>query len=186
MYAAAFMYTLSEVFVLTNAHLLIKRIGHVRSQLVCFAVYVARFAGYALVPGAWWNLPFDAMHGVTFGLQLVAMTGLMSQLAPPAMQPSAQGLAQGVYYGPGVAVGYLLGGLVYQTLGPRLLWTCSAALALLAFLLFTGLHLCLQRNDKPAPVQSLEPVASSNTGAEQVETEAYDSQAIAKERKPTS
>ena len=120
--------------------MLIARLGFGGAQLVVLGAYVLRFAGYALMPGIWWNVPLDALQGVTVGLQGVCMAGQMAAIAPPAMQPSAQGIAQCVYYGLGLAFGYLIGGLGFQMLEARVLMWFSAALSALALITFAGVH----------------------------------------------
>ena len=129
------------MLVLTFAHVLIARIGHLGTHLVVLALYAVRFGGYALVPRVPWNLPFDLLQSVIFGLQLVAMTSQIALLAPPAVQPSAQGLAAGVYFGLGSAAGQLLGGFVYQFAGPRILFAMLACVVVAMLLVYGALHL---------------------------------------------
>ena len=139
-YAVGFVYTLSEVVFIMASSMIIGRIGYFGAQLLVLGAYIVRFVGYALVPGAWWNLPLDALHGITMGLQMVSMASHIALVAPRAMQPSAQGLAAGIYFGPGIACGYLIGGGVYELFGPRVLWWTSAAGAFAALCVFSGIH----------------------------------------------
>ena len=120
--------------------MLVARIGFGCAQLVVLGAYVLRFAGYALMPGIWWNVPIDLLQGVTVGLQGVCMAGQMAAIAPPAMQPSAQGFAQDVYYGLGLAFGYLIGGLNYQMFGSRVLMWFGVALSVVALGTFAVMH----------------------------------------------
>ena len=122
------------------SHVLIARLGFGGAQLLVLGAYVVRYVGYALIPAIWWNVPFDLLQGITFGLQGVCMAGQMAAIAAPAMQPSAQGLAQGVFYGLGLGTGYLLGGIGFQMLGPRLLFWCGASLSAISLATFGGLH----------------------------------------------
>ena len=140
-YTSLLTFTLSELVIVSCfSHLLIARLGFGGAQLLVLGAYVVRYAGYALLPAIWWNVPLDLLQGITFGLQGVCMAGQMAAIAPPAMQPSAQGLAQGVFYGLGLGTGYLLGGIGFQMLGPRLLFWCGAALSVLSLATFGGLH----------------------------------------------
>lgn len=140
-YTSILTFTVSELVVVSCfAHVLIAHIGFGGAQLIVLAAYLVRFAGYALIPCIWWKVPLDLLQGVTVGLHGVCMAGQMAALAPPAMQQSAQGLAQGVYYGLGLAFGYLIGGLGFQLLGARPLMWCGAGLAALALATFGGLH----------------------------------------------
>lgn len=90
MYVSSFMNVLSEAIVLFTSHLLIARIGHIGAQMLALLAYVVRFVGYAMIPGPWWNLPFDALQGISLGLQLVAMSGHVASIAAPEVQPTAQ------------------------------------------------------------------------------------------------
>ena len=90
MYVSSFMNVLCEAIVLFTSHLLIARIGHVGAQLLALGAYVVRFVGYATQIGPWWNLPFDALQGLTLGLQLVAMSGHVAVIAAPEVQQTAQ------------------------------------------------------------------------------------------------
>lgn len=158
-YATGVACTISEVVVISCAHLITGLIGHMGAQLLVLAMYVIRFAGYAIIPGAWWNLPFDMLQGFTMGLQLVSMAATVATLAPPAMQPSAQGLAQGVFWGPGIACGYLVGGFLFQMFGPRTLWWCSSGIALATLVLFGTIHFITSRCSRrrtPLPARDLQ------------------------------
>ena len=64
----------------------------------------------------------------------------MAAIAPPAMQPSAQGFAKDVYYGLELAFGYLIGGLNYQMFGSRVLMWFGVALSVVALGTFAVMH----------------------------------------------
>lgn len=90
MHVSSFVNVLCEAIVLFTSHMLISRIGHMGAQLLALGAYVVRFIGYATLLGPWWNLPFDALQGLTLGLQLVAMSGHVALIAAPEVQPTAQ------------------------------------------------------------------------------------------------
>ena len=153
-FAAGLACTISEVVVIGCSHMLIGRLGHMGAQLLVLGTYVLRFSGYAIIPGAWWNLPFDMLQGFTAGLQLVSMAATVATLAPPAMQPSAQGVTQGVFWGPGIACGYLIGGFLFKLFGPRVLWWSSAGIALVALVVFGLIHFLTRRRKTTSSSQS--------------------------------
>lgn len=145
LYLTTFTLSAWEVVALCSAQLVLERVGHSTAHLLVLCAYGLRFVGYAVSPSAMWTLLAAPLHSVTTGLQWVAMAAQVAALAPQGAHSSALGLAYGVQSGPGAAIGYLLGGLLFGAIGARALFWASAALALVFLVLFTALHVYLRR-----------------------------------------
>lgn len=104
-------------------------------SLFCYGI---RLLYYSFLPHAWAVLPAELLHGVTFAAFWSASVSLISSNSPPNLSATAQGLLSGFYEGLGTAMGTLLGGLMYQILGPRLTFLVSSLTLFLCWMLFFG------------------------------------------------
>jgi hypothetical protein len=54
---------------------------------------------FTMVTNAWFVLPIELLHGLTFGLMWAAATSYGSIITPPGMSGTIQGLISGVHFG---------------------------------------------------------------------------------------
>jgi len=142
----AVVWCLSEAPVMLCCPYLVERVGHIPSQFVVFAAYTLRFGCYFFLVNPWWILLIDMLHGLTFGLHLLAFTGFVAKVSPRGVQSSMQGLASAMYFGVGDFVGSLLGGFVYGRLGPKTLYAGCSVIALCCTVSYVFVHfVCLRR-----------------------------------------
>jgi PPP family 3-phenylpropionic acid transporter len=127
--------TLSEMPVFFFSALLLRKFGARGLLLLSLSAYVVRLFAYTLLPPVWLVLPINLLHGLTFSALWVAGVSYANEVAPEGMGATAQGLFTGVTMGLGAAVGALLGGTLYDTLGPMFMFRV-AALCVLAGLIF--------------------------------------------------
>ena len=90
--------------------------------MIALGANVVRLVAYAVMPDAWMVLPIHLLHGLAFSAMWVAGVTYAGELAPPGMGATAQGLFGGVNMGLGAAAGAMMGGLLYDSTGPRAMY----------------------------------------------------------------
>ena len=96
-------------------------------QLV-LAAFATRLAWYASLGPAPYGLPYltvlpaELLHGITFACAWSIGSRVASRSAPPGKETTCQALFQATYFGFGNGLGGLVGGLVYQAYGARVLF----------------------------------------------------------------
>jgi MFS transporter, PPP family, 3-phenylpropionic acid transporter len=128
--------TLSEMPVFFFSAILLRKFGARGMLLMALAAYVVRLLAYTLLPPVWLVLPINLLHGLTFSALWVAGVSYASEVAPKGMGATAQGLFTGVTMGLGTAGGALLGGTLYDTLGPTMMFRVAALLVLAGLIFF--------------------------------------------------
>ncbi len=126
---------LSEFPVLFLGRWLTDRLGSRRMLIVALSVYCVRIMLYSLVPSATWVLAVQLLHGASFGLYLMASTGLVYQLVGAEHAATAQGLlASAMAFGQ--MSGSLASGLLLDRFGIFVVFRFSAVVSVLALLFF--------------------------------------------------
>ena len=118
--------TLSEMPVFFFSGWLLRKVGARGLLLLALGAYVVRLLAYTFMPDVWYVLPINLLHGLTFSAMWVAGVSYANQVAPKGLGATAQGLLTGVSMGLGAASGALLGGLMYDSLGPVTLYRAAA------------------------------------------------------------
>ncbi|KDO27816.1 hypothetical protein SPRG_07414 [Saprolegnia parasitica CBS 223.65] len=126
--------TLSELPAFYYADKLIYRLGTVNVLAMALLAYGARLAYYALMTNAWYALPFELLHGCTYGLAWAASTKYVYAEAPAGTEGFVLGLLSAVQGGVGRSLATLVGGHVYNAYGARYLWGMTSAGVPVAFL----------------------------------------------------
>ncbi|KDO17741.1 hypothetical protein SPRG_16632 [Saprolegnia parasitica CBS 223.65] len=126
--------TLSELPAFYYADKLIYRLGTVNVLAMALLAYGARLAYYALMTNAWYALPFELLHGCTYGLAWAASTKYVYAEAPAGAEGFVLGLLSAVQGGVGRGLATLVGGHVYNANGARYLWGITSAGVPVAFL----------------------------------------------------
>jgi len=118
-----------EVTVLGFSGHIAKRIG-IRGLLVAGLLGSAvRWAVYAVVPGPGWTLPFQLLHGLTFGATTTAAVLAVDRVFPPELRSTGQGVLGIVMWGVGGLLGSVLAGFAFEAMGVRWLFALSALAA---------------------------------------------------------
>jgi MFS transporter, PPP family, 3-phenylpropionic acid transporter len=99
------------------------------------AISVQAFA-YSFIRTPWLALPIQLLHGPAFSAMWAAGVAYASQIAPPGLGATAQGLFAAVATGLRSALGAFIGGVLYQGLGPVLMFRWGGVVALLALAFF--------------------------------------------------
>jgi hypothetical protein len=109
----------------------LKRVGNTSLVLlVILLAYSVRFLAYSLLQDPWWTMPMELLHGVTYAFGWAASCQHVSTLLPPELSSTAQGILSGIQFGLSSVTGALAGGVLISFAGPRALFRCCIALAL--------------------------------------------------------
>ena len=130
--------TLSEIPFMFFSRGLLERFTPRRLLLVALFVFAVRLLLYSFITLPWLLLMVQLLHGATFSLLWVAGVAYADRLAPADLGATAQGLFSAVVMGLGGVAGSLVGGFLYDTLGPAGMFQVIAAAGFVGVLL-TGL-----------------------------------------------
>ena len=143
---------------------LLARLGSRGMIVLAHFAYISRVVAYSFLYDPWWVLPIELLHGVTFAcLWYEASARARTQdrrilthywhwrwrcrsagvvyvqsIAPKGLEATSQGLFGGTFGGLGRATGAVIGGIIFDYLGPRWLFriaACSESASLVFFLL---------------------------------------------------
>lgn len=137
--------TISEIPALFYSNLLIRRFGLVGLLVIGGSAFGLRALAFSFATEPWQPLALQLAHGLTFALVLVAGVEYASQIAPPGLGATAQGLFSGVFNGLGYAIGGLVGGILLDKVGVQGMYRVAGVSALLAVGLFLLVHLYQRR-----------------------------------------
>jgi MFS family permease len=127
--------TLGEIGILGFSDRLLIHLGTRKLLMLGLAAHALRALLYALIRMPWLVLPIQLLHGLSFSAIWVASVSYASRLAPEGMGATAQGLFGSVMSGLGTALGSLSGGVLYERLGFSVMFSVSAAWALIGLAL---------------------------------------------------
>ena len=91
--------SLPEMIVLFVAEPIIGRIGHVRCLYIACVSFAIRFIYYSLIRNPWLVLLVEPMQATAFGLMYAAASSYASEVTPPGMHGTVQGVIGSVYFG---------------------------------------------------------------------------------------
>ncbi|MFC1975830.1 MFS transporter [Chloroflexota bacterium] len=145
--------TLSELVIFSLSDRLLDRWGTRKLLVISFLAMIARLLVYSFIQIPWLVLPAQLLHGFSFSARWVAGVAYANKIAPAGMGATAQGLFTGVSMGLATAVGAFTGGVLYESVGPFMMyrWAGIGILVMLSLLGLVGKFLL---NLTPAPVES--------------------------------
>ncbi|KAI9905444.1 hypothetical protein PsorP6_013425 [Peronosclerospora sorghi] len=114
--------TASELPAFFYSHAFIQRFGIVNVLLLSIIGYALRLSYYAVMTNAWYAIPFEFLHGVTYGLAWAACTQYVYTAAPAGCEGTIMGILNAVQNGLARGMGTLIGGYFYQHYGARTMW----------------------------------------------------------------
>ncbi|KAI9909344.1 hypothetical protein PsorP6_015284 [Peronosclerospora sorghi] len=117
--------TMSELPAFFFSHVIIKKLGAVKVLLVSIVAYALRITYYAIMTNAWGAIPFEFLHGCTFGLAWAVCTQYVYAAAPKGAEGTVMGLLNATQNGMARAVGTIIGGYFYQLYGARVMWAVT-------------------------------------------------------------
>jgi oligosaccharide:H+ symporter len=139
--------TFSELPAFFFSHKIIQKFGTVNVLLLAVAGYGLRISYCWYMTNPWGAIPFEFLHGVTFGLAWAAMTQYIYSSAPKGFEGTMMGILNGIHNGLGKGVGTMVGGYFYNNYDAKTMWMVTdigVPLALAGVLIFA----CLKQNDE--------------------------------------
>lgn len=122
---------LAEIVVFVCLPFLFRRSSLSAILLASFACAAVRFLAIGWLPASLWVLiPAQLLHAATFGAFHAASVAAVYRLFPESAQARGQTLFSSLGYGAGGAAGALIAGWAWETSGPALAFSASAAAAL--------------------------------------------------------
>lgn len=114
---ASVLAALSEIPVMLFGRWFIDRFTSRKILVFAVAMYCVRLMLYSLPPAISWVVWVQLLHGISFGLYLMASITLIHQLAGRERAATAQGLLSSSSQGFGAITGALVGGVLLDQLG---------------------------------------------------------------------
>jgi len=115
-----------EVTVLRLSNRIAGRVGIIGLLAMGLLGSALRWLAYALAPGALWTLPFQLLHGMTFGATTTAAVLAVDRIFPNELRSTGQGVLNMVMWGLGGLLGSVVVGVLFQGIGPRWMFGLSA------------------------------------------------------------
>jgi PPP family 3-phenylpropionic acid transporter len=109
--------TVSELGVMFFSDRILRRWGARRLLLFSLAALSLRLLAYSVVHAPQWVLLIQLLHGPTFAALWIAGVAYVSEIAPPGLRNTSQGLLTGFVMGLGSMFGALVGGILYEQMG---------------------------------------------------------------------
>ncbi len=134
---ALFAASLSELPAFFFADRLLRRWGSRGLLIAALLAQAARMFAYAAMPSPWFVLLINLLHGLTFSTMWVAAVNYTNEHAPAGLGATAQGVLSGLSMGLAGMVGALIGGVLYDSVGPATMFGCGGVLTLLGLSFFT-------------------------------------------------
>jgi PPP family 3-phenylpropionic acid transporter len=103
---------------------------------IAFVAWVTRVFGYSLLVNPWFVLLLEPIHGVTFGFMWLSGINFFSGSFSAQLSNSAIGLLHASAFGVGPMIGNIVGGYMYDGLGPRMMFRASAAVMCVIAVIF--------------------------------------------------
>lgn len=137
---ASSLAAVSELPVMLFGSRLLRRYTSYPILIVAVAVFLVRLLLFSLPPDVSWVVGVQLLHGISFGLYLMASVTLMHELAGQARAATAQGVLTATAQGFAAVTGALLGGALLDRIGALGLFrvaTVGMGIALVVCLLFS-------------------------------------------------
>ena len=127
---------LSEIVIFYFMDRILTRWGVRRILITALVLYVIRLLLLSLVHTPWMVLLLQLMHGPTYALMWAAGVAHAKGFAPAGMAATAQGLLSSAYSGLGAVAGAILGGFLYEHVGPHLMYRWASLIVFLGLALY--------------------------------------------------
>jgi predicted MFS family arabinose efflux permease len=128
--------TISELFIMYYSDRLLKSWKSRGLILFGLVMVSVRLVGYSATNSPAVALLFQFLHGPTFAAIWMAGVDYVSEISPPELGNTAQGIFTGIVMGLGSALGAFIGGFLYQSIGFSKMFLYAGISVLLAFFTF--------------------------------------------------
>lgn len=123
---------LSEMVVLTSHKKLCNRLSDTSLVQISMIVWALRALAYSFIRNPWIALLLEPLHAVTFAFTWIAGTHYIAVSFPLELSAATTGTMNAAVFGIGPFFGNLLGGLMFDILGPRLFFQTTSAMMTVA------------------------------------------------------
>ncbi|SCU69823.1 major facilitator superfamily, putative [Trypanosoma equiperdum] len=114
---------------------------------ISMATWMLRVVGYSLLQNPWLVLLLEPLHGITFGFTWLPGVHIVNTVFPPNLSNSATGFLYFFVNGIGPITGSVLGGAIYEWLGPRVMFRAAAFVVFCVLVLFVFLDRYLEKEE---------------------------------------
>ena len=166
---ALFMLAGSEVPMFMLSDKIVARLGHTRTIYIVFALFVARTGLYATLHNPYFVLPLEVLRGMAFSLLWSCVVQYGRRIATPGLETTVQGLLSSIWYGIGSAIGSIVGGILYQSVGPRAMFGLSSVWCLICGCAFAVSQFVIERRTNTERTQAEENIFVEDDEHETVE-----------------
>ena len=128
-----------EVPIFHVAPALLRKYGAGWLLLAANVAFVIRIVGYTIIPvdgHIFWVLLLEPLHGVTYACSQTAVVDYVAERMPRGAEASGQGIVNFVR-GSGSVIGLCLGGIIQDTLGPRMMYRLFAVTITIGMSIFS-------------------------------------------------
>jgi MFS transporter, PPP family, 3-phenylpropionic acid transporter len=133
--AGAGLQATAEIPAMHQCRKVIARIGQRGLFSTGCALYAVSFLAWSFMSDPAWIAAVRLAVGIGFAFVYVGTVVIVDDLVPPELRATGQGLAKAVAYGLAPVAGALGGGVLYEAVGPRILFGVAAGLAATAGLI---------------------------------------------------
>ena len=126
--AAAAFQALTEIPTMGYTHVLTRFLSHRVLFAIGCGIYLLTFVAWAFVSSALIAALLKLVIGVGFALTFVSAVMIANELTPSHLRATGQALTKSVMFGLAPIIGAFGGGVVYQTLGPRVMFLAATVL----------------------------------------------------------
>ena len=139
---------LPEIPLFQIAPKLLSSWGPKRMILVCQGALIFRALCYSYFSAAWITLLLELLHGVAFALASTAGINICVERCPVGMESTMQSLLDMTFYGFGPAFGIILGGRLFDVVGPAQTFLIFSAFLTVSMFFFSIIFPSDRLNDK--------------------------------------
>jgi PPP family 3-phenylpropionic acid transporter len=150
---------------------IMRRLGGTGALILAYALFATAYLGLALLTAPLLLLGIALIRGFGFGLFSPTNVRLVAGWAPPGLSSTYQGLMNASLWGLAPLLAGLLGGVIYDTLGPTALFLTCAAAAIMAAIVVGVARLAgvfKQPDDYAEGAEGIQPMVTG-AGAERRE-----------------
>jgi MFS family permease len=119
---------LTEIPTMGYTHVLTRHLSHSALFALGCAIYLAVFVAWALISSPLIVALLKLVIGVAFALTYVAAVTIANDLSPSRLRATGQALIKSVMFGLAPIIGAIGGGVVYGTLGARVMFLASTVI----------------------------------------------------------
>lgn len=88
-----------EIIMLLFSGAVIKKIGHMACFCIGLSSYMFRFFTYTFITNAWYIIPVETLHCLSYALTYAGASTYASLISPDGTSATMQGLISGLYFG---------------------------------------------------------------------------------------